>query len=83
MKFYATLFAFPKEALVFTCLQYKYFENTVEKGEIDGNDQFLPFPTVFSILSENLLPFSLSYKLLSADYLNFEEYVNICYSGKG
>ena len=25
---------FPKQALVFTCLQFKSFENTVEKGEI-------------------------------------------------
>ena len=25
---------FPKQALVFTCLQYKSFENTVGKGEI-------------------------------------------------
>ena len=38
---------FPKQALVFTCLQYKSFENTEEKGEI------APFPTVFSIHLEN------------------------------
>ena len=39
---------FPKQALVFTCLQYKSFENTVGKGEIARNEQFLLFPTVFS-----------------------------------
>ena len=33
---------FPKEALVFTCLQYKLYENT--------NEQFLLFPIVFSTL---------------------------------
>ena len=29
---------------VFTCLQYKSFENTVGKGEIARNEQFLLFP---------------------------------------
>ena len=38
---------FPKQALVFTCLQYKFFENTVEKREIARNEQFLPFPQRF------------------------------------
>ena len=35
---------FPKQALVFMCLQYKSFENTVGKGEIARNEQFLLFP---------------------------------------
>ena len=35
---------FPKQALVFTCLQFKSFENTVGKGEIARNKQFLHFP---------------------------------------
>ena len=30
--------------MVFTCLQYKSFENTVGKGEIACNEQFLLFP---------------------------------------
>ena len=34
---------FPKQALVFTCLQYKSFENTVGKGEIARYEQFLLF----------------------------------------
>ena len=38
---------FPKQALVFTCLQYKSFENTVGKGEIARNEQFLLFPRCF------------------------------------
>ena len=28
---------FPKQALVFTCLQYKSFENTAGKGEVARN----------------------------------------------
>ena len=35
---------FPKQALVFTCLQYKSFENTVGKGEIALNEQLLLSP---------------------------------------
>ena len=38
---------FPKQALVFTCLQYKPFENTLGKGEIARNEQFLLFPKCF------------------------------------
>ena len=38
---------FSKQALVFTCLQYKSFENTVGKGEIARNEQFLLFPQCF------------------------------------
>ena len=38
---------FPKQALVFTSLHYKSFENTVEKGEIARNEQFLLFPQCF------------------------------------
>ena len=36
-----------KQALVFTCLQYKSSENTVGKGEIARNEQFLLFPQCF------------------------------------
>ena len=32
---------------MFTCLQYKSFENTVGKGEIARNEQFLLFPQCF------------------------------------
>ena len=37
----------PKQALVCTCLQYNSFENTVGKGEIAHNEQFLLFPQCF------------------------------------
>ena len=46
---------FPKQPLVFTCLQYKSFENTVGKGETAHNEQFLLFP-VFLTHLENFLP---------------------------
>ena len=38
---------FPKQALVYTCLQYKSSENTVGKGEIAHKEQFLLFPQCF------------------------------------
>ena len=72
---------FPKKALVFTCLQYKSFENTVGKGETARNKQFLLFP-VFSILLENFLPFSSNLKLSSANPFSLEE-SKICPLEKG
>ena len=44
MRFYEP---FLKQAIVFTCLQYKSFENTVGKGKIARNEQFLVFPQCF------------------------------------
>ena len=38
---------FPKQALVFMCLQFKSFENTVGKEEIAHNEQYLLFPQCF------------------------------------
>ena len=40
-----------KQALVFTCLQYKSFQNTVGKGEIVHFEQFHCFPQCFQKLS--------------------------------
>ena len=48
---------FPKQALVFTCLQYKSFENTVGKGEIAHNEQFLLFPQCFLSILRTLCHF--------------------------
>ena len=72
----------PKQALVFTCLQYKSFENAVGKGEIAHNEQFLPFPTMFSTHLENFLPFSSNLKLSSVNSSSLEE-SQICRLGKG
>ena len=55
---------FPKQTLVFTCLQYKSIENTVGKGEIAHNEQFLLFPTVFSTRLENFPLFSSNLKFV-------------------
>ena len=44
---FKVIWPFPKQALIFTCLQYKSFENTVGKGEIARNEQFLLFPLCF------------------------------------
>ena len=71
---YNRLKAFPKQALVFTCLQYKSFENNVGKAEIANNEQFLLFPQYFLQFSEKFLPFSLSLKLSSANSLRSEEF---------
>ena len=40
-------YPFPKQALDFMCLLHKSFENTVEKGEIARNKQFLVLPQCF------------------------------------
>ena len=45
--------------------QYKSFENTVGKGEIARNEQFLLFP-VFSTHSDDFLPFPSNLNLSSA-----------------
>ena len=42
----------------FPCLHYKSFENSVGKGEIARNEQFLFFPAVFSAHLDNFPPFS-------------------------
>ena len=58
--------SFPKQGLVFTCVQGTSFENTVgkgdiantvRKGEIAQNEQFFLFTTVFSTHFENFCHF--------------------------
>ena len=44
----------PKQALVFMCLQYKFLENTVGKGEIALNEQFLLFPVSSTLLDNSI-----------------------------
>ena len=58
----------PIQALVFRCLQYKPFENTVGVGEIAR-----PFPPVFSTGFVNFLPFSSNLKLFSVNSISLEE----------
>ena len=61
-------------SLVFMSLQCKSFENSVGKEEISS------FPTVFSTLSENFLPFSSKLEFLSA--FSVWKSSIICYLGK-
>ena len=49
------------------------FENTVGKGEIARNEQFLLFPTAFSTRLDNFLPFLSNLKLSYANSLSLEE----------
>ena len=51
------------------------------KGEIARNEQFSPFPTVFSTLLENFSPFSSNLKLLSANSFSLGQ-LKICCLGK-
>ena len=72
---------FPKQALVFTCLQYESFENTVGKGEIARNEQFLLFPRCF-LPVQRAFHFHQILKLSSANSFSLEE-SKICRLGKG
>ena len=73
---------FPKQALVFTCLQYKSFENTVEKGEIACYKRAIsPFSTAFSALFGKLHAVSSNLTLSSANSFSSEE-SKICRLGK-
>ena len=56
----------PKQALVFTCLQSKSFENSVGKREIARNDQFLLFPHCFLHIWRTFSHFHQISKLSSA-----------------
>ena len=60
-------------------LYRKSFENTVGKGEIARNEQFLLFPTVFSIRLEHFLVFSSTSKLSFGNGLNHYGKRRICW----
>ena len=49
-----TFYPFPKQALVYICLLYKSFENTVGKGEIAHNEQFVLFRQCFLSICRTL-----------------------------
>ena len=53
-----------------SCLQYKSLKNTVGKGEIAHNEQFLLFSQFFSTCLKSFLPFSTILKFLSANSFN-------------
>ena len=49
---FLTMLTLSQQALVFTCLQYKSFENTAGKGEIAREEQFLLVPQCFLPISK-------------------------------
>ena len=59
------------------CLQYKSFKNSMGKGEIAYNKQFLFFPQ-FSTHLGNFPAFSLHLNLSSANFLSLEESKIFC-----
>ena len=58
------------------CLQYKSFENTVGKGEIARNKQFLLFPQFFLSIWKTFCHFFINFKIVVCK-LNLEEF-KIC-----
>ena len=76
---------FPKQALVFKFVQYnlyKPFENTVGKGEIAHNEQFLLFPQCFLPVWQTFCDFHqvLNFRLQT---FSFEESKIFCQLEKG
>ena len=59
----------PKQALVFTCLHYKSFENTVGKKETVYNKQFLLFPQCFLPTWRTWTAFSLFHQISNSHLL--------------
>ena len=73
---------YTEQALVFTCLQYKSFENTVGKGEIAGNQHFVFLPhNVFYPIKERNQHFS-SIKFVVCQCFQFGYGPNLLF-GKG
>ena len=52
-------------------LQYKSFENTVGKGEIAHNEQFLLFPQCFVYLYIELSAIFIKFKIVGCKLLQF------------
>ena len=64
---------FPKQALVFTCLHFKSFENTVGKGQIACSEQYLLYQQCFLPVWIHSLPFSSNSILSSANSFQFSK----------
>ena len=66
--------SFPnKQWFLCTCLQYKSFENTVGKGEIARDKQYLLFPQCFLPVWITFGHFQYNLQLLSACSFSLEE----------
>ena len=77
-----TVNPFPNKPLFLRVCSASLLRNTVRKGEIALNEQFLFFPTAFSTGMEKFLPISLNAKLLPANTFNLV-YSKNCRLGKG
>ena len=66
-----------EKALAFMCLQYKSSENTVGKGEIAHNEQFLLFPQCFLHSWENFQPFLTTFEIVVCKLIQFGLVQNI------
>ena len=58
---------------------YKSFENTVGKGEIARDEQFLLFPQCFSTHLKNFLPFSSYLKIVACNLFEFGRVYNLSF----
>ena len=70
---------FPKQAQVFTCRQYRSFENTMGKGEIARNEQFLLFPLCFLLVYRTFCHFN---QIVICQLFTFGRVYNLLF-GKG
>ena len=79
---YVRLILLPNKPWFLRVCSTRLFENTLGKGEIARNEQFLLFPTVFSTRLENLPPYSSNLKLSPVNSFSLEV-SQICRLGKG
>ena len=77
----AYLNPFANKPWFFTCLQYKSFENTLGKGEIDRNEQSFLFQQRFLPVLRTFRHFLSNQKLPSANPFSLEA-SRICCLGK-
>ena len=66
-------YPFPIQTLVFTCVKYKSFENTVGKGEIAHKEQFLLFPHSVFYLFEELSAIFFKFKIVICKVFEVEQ----------
>ena len=72
----------PKQALVFTCLQYKSLENTVGKGEIARNEQYLLFSHSVSYPFGELSSIFMKFEIVVCNLFQFGRVQDLSF-GKG
>ena len=73
---YLTFNPLPNKPL---CLPYKSSENTVGKGEIDCNEQFLPSPQCFLPFSGDLSAVFIKFKIVICKLFQFGRTLNLMF----